>query len=317
MAATEPRLTVISGAFGTGKTEIAINLALELRAQGHGPVTLVDLDIVNLYFRSRQKAYELEQLGIRVISSVEGMENADLPALSPEINACFDRKDGPVVFDLGGSDLGGLVAAYLHRGFAAEPSRHWLVVNPYRPFNQTAEATVDMAQRIEARSRLPITGHDCEPAPHRGDDAGDHPGGIREGARGEAVPAGVPGGDGGLLHPGAFDDLGVPVMVIRKQMKQPWEPGGIMMAGKKGKDDAHDRDQRGQVQGVLAVRPRLSHTRHRDGEAPEREGVLPGRLHGRQVHGLQGVRADLPGYLHRDLQVGRGWARPRQGVALI
>ena len=69
------------------------------------------------------------------------MENADLPALSPEINACFDRKDGPVVFDLGGSDLGGLVAAYLHRGFAGEPSRHWLVVNPYRPFNQTAEAT--------------------------------------------------------------------------------------------------------------------------------------------------------------------------------
>jgi hypothetical protein len=35
--------------------------------------------------------------------------------------------------------------------------------------------------------------------------------------------------------PGAFDDLGVPVMVIGKQMKQPWEPGGIMMAGKRGK----------------------------------------------------------------------------------
>ncbi|MBE3096660.1 MAG: ATP-binding protein, partial [Planctomycetes bacterium] len=57
------RLTVISGAFGTGKTEIAINLALTLREEGHAPVTLVDLDIVNLYFRSRQKAYELERLG--------------------------------------------------------------------------------------------------------------------------------------------------------------------------------------------------------------------------------------------------------------
>ena len=235
MPATEPRLTVISGAFGTGKTEIAINLALELRAQTQGPVTLVDLDIVNLYFRSRQKAYELEQLGIRVISSVEGMENADLPALSPEIGACFDRKDGPVVFDLGGSDLGGVVASYLHRGFAAEPSRHWLVVNPYRPFNGTPAATLDMAQRIEARSRLPITGMIANPHLI----AETTPAIIREGfAKVREVtqyPLVCLAVMAEFCTPGEFDDLGVPVMVIRKQMKQPWEAGGIMMAGRRGK----------------------------------------------------------------------------------
>lgn len=228
------RLTVISGAFGTGKTEVAINLALKLRAEGTQPVTLVDLDIVNLYFRSRQKAYELEQVGIRVISSVEGMENADLPALSPEIGSCFDRKDGPVVFDLGGSDLGGLVAAYLHRGFASEPCHHWLVVNPYRPFNETTAATLDMAARIAERSRLPITGMIANP--HLISET--TPEVIREGfARIQEIT------DYPLVclcvmeefyAPGAFDDLGVPVMVIRKQMKQPWEPGGIMMAGKRG-----------------------------------------------------------------------------------
>jgi hypothetical protein len=198
-------------------------------------VTLVDLDIVNLYFRSRQKAYELEQLGIRVISSVEGMENADLPALSPEINACFDRKDGPVVFDLGGSDLGGTVVAYLHRGFASEPSHHWLVVNPYRPFNQTAEATVEMAERIATRARLPITGMIANP--HLINET--TPEIIREGLARVREVTRYP-----LVYlsvmeefyvPGAFDDLGVPVMVIGKQMKQPWEPGGIMMAGKRGK----------------------------------------------------------------------------------
>jgi hypothetical protein len=231
----DPRLTVISGAFGTGKTEIAINLALELRSKVQDAVTLVDLDIVNLYFRSRQKAYELEALGIRVISSVEGMENADLPALSPEINACFDRKDGPVVFDLGGSDLGGVVAAYLHRGFASEPCRHWLVVNPYRPFNETAAATLDMAQRIEARSRLPITGMIANPHLI----AETTPAIIREGfARVLEVsqyPLVCLAVMEDFYSPGAFDDLGVPVMVLRKQMKQPWEPGGIMMAGKRGK----------------------------------------------------------------------------------
>jgi hypothetical protein len=234
MTAAEPRLTVISGAFGTGKTEIAINLALRLRAEGHDVVTLVDLDIVNLYFRSRQKAYELEQQGIRVISSVEGMENADLPALSPEINACFDRKDGPVVFDLGGSDLGGVVASYFHRGLSAEPSNHWLVVNPYRPFNQTAEATIEMAAQIVERSRLPITGMIANP--HLISET--TPAIIREGfAKVREVtcyPLVCLAVMEDFYTPGAFDDLGVPVMVIGKQMKQPWEPGGIMMAGRRG-----------------------------------------------------------------------------------
>jgi hypothetical protein len=230
-----PRLTVISGAFGTGKTEIAINLALELRSQGHDTVTLVDLDIVNLYFRSRQKAYELEQRGIRVISSVEGMENADLPALSPEINACFDRKDGPVVFDLGGSDLGGLVASYFHRGLAGEPSNHWLVVNPYRPFNQTAEATVEMAEQIAGRARLPITGMIANPHLI----AETTPEIIRDGLAMVRTVTRYPLVRLSVMEefyaPGAFDDLGVPVMVIRKHMKQPWEAGGIIMAGKRGK----------------------------------------------------------------------------------
>jgi hypothetical protein len=229
------RLTVISGAFGTGKTEIAINLALKLREEGAEHVTLVDLDIVNLYFRSRQKAYDLEQKGIRVISSVEGMENADLPALSPEINACFDRKDGPVVFDLGGSDLGGFVAAYLHKGFESEPTSHWLVVNPYRPFNQTTEATLEMAGMIETRARLPITGMIANP--HLMTET--TPGIIRDGfaqvmeiTRYPLVCLAVMDD---YYTAGAFDDLGVPLMVIGKQMKQPWEPGGIMMAGKRGK----------------------------------------------------------------------------------
>jgi hypothetical protein len=235
MIGTDPRLTVISGAFGTGKTEIAINLALELRDEGHDRVTLVDLDIVNLYFRSRQRAYELEQRGIHVISSVEGMENADMPALSPEINACFDRKDGPVVFDLGGSDLGGLVASYLHRGFASEPSNHWLVVNPYRPFNQTAEATVNMAEQIAARARLPITGMIANPHLIKETTSEIIREGFEKVREVKRYPLVFLSVMEEFYTPGAFDDLGVPVMVISKQMKQPWEPGGIMMAGTRGK----------------------------------------------------------------------------------
>ena len=229
------RLTVISGAFGTGKTEIAINLALRLREEGHERVTLVDLDIVNLYFRSRQKADDLEQRGIRVVSSVRGMENADLPALSPEIYASFDRKDGPVVFDLGGSDLGGTVASCFHQGLVGEPFNHWLVVNPFRPFNETPEATVEMAERIAARARLPVTGMIANP--HMLDET--TPEVIMDGLARVSQVTRYP-----LIYlavmdrfytPGAFAGAGVPVLVITKQMKQPWEPGGIMMIGRRGK----------------------------------------------------------------------------------
>ena len=229
------RLTVISGAFGTGKTEVSINLALKLREEGHDAVTLVDLDIVNLYFRSRQKAYELEARGVKVISSIEGMENADMPALSPEIYAAFDAKAGQVVFDLGGSDLGGIVAAYFHKGFEGEETNHWLVVNPYRPFNQTAEATIAMAEQIAERARLPITGMIANPhlinetTPALIRDGFEQ---IRQITRYPLICLSVMES---YYTPGAYDDLGVPVLVIRKQMNQPWEPGGIMMAGKRGK----------------------------------------------------------------------------------
>ena len=229
-----PRLTVISGAFGTGKTEIAINLALRFADEGHAPVTLVDLDIVNLYFRSRQKAYDLEQRGIRVVSSMAGLENADMPALSPEIYASFDRKDGPVVFDIGGSDLGATVVSCFHEGFAGEACNHWLVVNPFRPFNETPEATVEMAERIATRARLPVTGMIANP--HMLDET--TPELISEGlARVRRItryPLICVTVMDRFYVPGTLDTAGVPVVVIRKQLKQPWELGGIMMAGRGG-----------------------------------------------------------------------------------
>jgi hypothetical protein len=233
-SASGRRLTVISGAFGTGKTEIAINLALALRAERDERVTLVDLDIVNLYFRSRQKAYELDAQGIRVVSSIPGMENADLPALSPEIYASFDRGDGPVVFDIGGSELGATVVSYFHRGFAREACNHWIVVNPYRPFNDTPEATVEMAERIAARARLPVTGMIANP--HLLDETTpelitDGLARVRQITRYPLICLAVMDR---FYAAERFDSLGVPIMLMRKQMKQPWEPGGIIMAGRRG-----------------------------------------------------------------------------------
>lgn len=48
------RISIITGHYGTGKTEFAVNLAMAMAAEGQ-PVMMADLDIVNPYFRSRER----------------------------------------------------------------------------------------------------------------------------------------------------------------------------------------------------------------------------------------------------------------------
>ena len=236
MAATEPRLTVISGAFGTGKTEIAINLALELRAQTQGPVTLVDLDIVNLYFRSRQKA--ATNSSSWAFASFRASRGWRTPTCRRSRRRSTPVSTGRTA-PSSSTSAEAIWAAWWRpictTGSRQSASRHWLVVNPYRPFNQTAEATVDMARRIEVRSRLPIMRMIANPHLI----AETTPAIIREGFAKVLEVTQYPlvclAVMAEFYTPGEFDDLGVPVMLIRKQMKQPWEPGGIMMAGKEGK----------------------------------------------------------------------------------
>ena len=85
-----PRIYVIVGHYGTGKSEAAISLAVKRREEGH-QVTLGDLDIVNVYFRSREKAEFLEEMGIEVVSSILGHHSS--------LDLGHQRTDSPFLFD--------------------------------------------------------------------------------------------------------------------------------------------------------------------------------------------------------------------------
>ncbi|NLM36728.1 MAG: hypothetical protein GX202_01215 [Firmicutes bacterium] len=151
------RITIFTGPFGSGKTEVAVNYALYLRRQGQR-VGLVDLDIVNPYFRSRTLTRRLKEDGIDLVSTSPGLEMADLPALSPRIFSFLQSPDHQVVFDVGGDPVGARVLGRFQPYFQANPYQLWLVVNPYRPGYEDPACIAGLAREVEAASRLKITG---------------------------------------------------------------------------------------------------------------------------------------------------------------
>ncbi|MFH2054552.1 MAG: hypothetical protein ABIJ61_01220, partial [bacterium] len=102
-------LLVIVGGYGSGKSEISVNLARYLAVSQPDPVSIADLDLVNPYFRSREALKQLNSLGIKVIAPQGDMQHADLPVVLPEIRGAIGGADGPVILDVGGDDVGSRV----------------------------------------------------------------------------------------------------------------------------------------------------------------------------------------------------------------
>lgn len=156
-------ITIFAGRFGSGKTEAALNFALLLardkesdRAAASQGVTLIDLDIVTPYFRSREMAQALEQQGVKIVAPSAVSQHLDTPGITPQILGTIQRTDMPVVLDVGGDRqgaraLGQFSLAIRQRGYTMH-----FVVNPYRPFTESLEGLSSSISEIEASSRLRV-----------------------------------------------------------------------------------------------------------------------------------------------------------------
>jgi len=151
------RIRVITGHYGSGKTEFAVNYAVALARQGK-KVCLVDLDIVNPYFRSREKEEELKQLGIEVISSSIGGSAIDVPAISASILKPLQQHDMEAVIDLGGDPVGARVLSRFYQDIQQDELDFFFVVNAYRPETADLEGALSYLRRIEATARQTVTG---------------------------------------------------------------------------------------------------------------------------------------------------------------
>jgi len=149
--------TLICGHYGCGKTNLSLNIALDLVSRGE-PVTLVDMDVVNPYFRSSDYRELVEKAGIRLIASAFAGGNLDSPAIPAEVASIFDSPRGYTLIDVGGDDVGATALGRFARKIQAMDYDMLYVVNKYRPITADAASAGEILREIEFKSRLKATG---------------------------------------------------------------------------------------------------------------------------------------------------------------
>lgn len=151
----ERRVTVVCGHYGTGKTNLSINLALECARQGED-VTLVDLDVVNPYFRSADYADILTRSGVKVVGPNFANTNLDTPSLPAAVRVVI-AEGSRVIVDVGGDDAGATALGVYSRTLLESDPDVIYVVNKYRSLTTHADEAVQILREIEATSHLRAT----------------------------------------------------------------------------------------------------------------------------------------------------------------
>lgn len=152
------RITIFAGHYGSGKTNIAVNYAINLRKR-YERVALADLDIVNPYFRSKDSEDILESLGIKFISSEYANSNVDVPAIPAEAYSVTQDRSTHSVIDVGGDDRGALALGRYAPEILSENDYEMLfVINKFRPLTRTPEAAYEIMREIELSAGISFTG---------------------------------------------------------------------------------------------------------------------------------------------------------------
>ena len=149
-------LIIVIGAYGSGKSEYAINLARQYQLAGE-QVTLVDMDVVNPYFRSRDVQEKFAEIGIEVIAPEGEYKHADLPMMSPRIMGAVQNNNNLVILDVGGDPAGCRTMARFVDNINKRGYQMHFVVNTKRPFTSGSKGINEMIEMLQTASRLQIT----------------------------------------------------------------------------------------------------------------------------------------------------------------
>ena len=151
------RITLFAGHYGSGKTNIAVNYALKIKAEGHSTV-IADMDIVNPYFRTKDSEKELNEAGIRLISSQYASSNVDLPSLPQDLYNVIDDKSNYAVLDIGGDDRGAYaLGRYAPSILKENDYEMFMVINKFRPLTKDVQSTVEVMDEIQTACGMKFT----------------------------------------------------------------------------------------------------------------------------------------------------------------
>lgn len=151
------RICIITGHYGSGKTNLAVNLALKLKSEGKR-VSVVDLDIVNPYFRTADFDLLFKEHNIKTILPIYANTNLDIPALPAQVNSIFDDEESYAVVDVGGDDTGAIALGRYARDLERCGYDLLYVVNGCRYLTKSPEEAISLLKDIEMVSRLKATG---------------------------------------------------------------------------------------------------------------------------------------------------------------
>lgn len=154
---SDKRICIVSGYYGNGKTEFALNYAISMASKDI-KIAIADLDFVNPYFRSREKEELLAKHGVRLISSNIKESGSDLPAISGEVSAVINDLSTRVVLDVGGDASGARVLGSHKNHLTQGQYDMFYVINANRPENSTAEGVINNIKEIEESARAKFTG---------------------------------------------------------------------------------------------------------------------------------------------------------------
>jgi hypothetical protein len=219
-------IIVVVGGYGSGKSEVSVNLARYLAKGQPKPVAIADLDIVNPYFRSREAEKALQQLGIRTLNPTGDYSKTELPIILPEIKGAIESHPGLVILDVGGDEVGARVLSSLAESFEAGAYEMLLVLNANRPFTSDVPLCLKLMDEIESSSRLRFTGLISNTHLLEATDEAEVLTGLKlalevGGARGlRLVFVSVLENLAAAVERSITD---VPVLALRRQLLKPWE----------------------------------------------------------------------------------------------
>ncbi len=153
----DKRLVIVIGHYGSGKTEFSVNYAVKMKEIFEN-VNIADLDIVNPYFRSREKRDFFEKIGIKVFDSSIKNTAVDIPALPAQLMGVILDPNEKSVLDVGGDPVGARVLARYSEQIKNVEYDMFFVINGNRPETNTTEGVLKYLRMIESTSRLKVTG---------------------------------------------------------------------------------------------------------------------------------------------------------------